>query len=875
MSPRKKRTAGGGARRSSRQALESPSKQPASPTSIATTPTAQSSSGCRDDLDNVSSWTPESVQQVAEWWNVEEKNVAKLWQLRDALQDVDHWKNQPNEVVRYLRDAKWNVNYAEQKFRKMVQWRIDNSVDTIVDDYQPPHPLMMDYLPTTVLEACDKGGDPIWVERVGAADSWGLFKTFGQEPLIKYAVYVREVCIRGDWARDYQRKHGKPPSRATAIIDLGGMGWDHCKPSLMPLLQEGLKIIQDYYVGFGKKVIVIRTSKLFPIIWKVAQHFCGENLKNMLVFANADNYLEVLEEYVDLESLPPCIYPQGKGRAGVAMPGRLDGGKVPSLEELDRMWEERQKQGGVPDTIKGLSSMSTASLTDESITTNHTSLSPRSVASTVVSAASSSNDAKNALQPEKWTDENFTKTMEAFCASHEEAEQIRELHGRLEDVNHWKNSPQTLMYFLRDSRHSTKLTEKRFRQMIEWRKSKNVDHVLENYRPPKLLFNYFSATLLKADCCDYDGSPIYVERPGSTDSWALYQRFGKQGILDYMTWMRESAARGPFMEAYERQHGRRFTQVSVIVDLAGLGTRHMKPGLLPLFRSIMEVSQTHYCGMAKRIFVIKAPRIFKLVWSLTHHFLNDQMKDLLVFCSESEYEEVLSEYMDINNLPPCIYENGRGEGGVGMPKELDLGLCPPPSPHDQDLATVEDIQGYATTSLSRSGSLDQGNVGVKVGRLCSGAIPTDAVNQRAYENRMMETSVSQPKRGYSRLLILGLFIVVGLVVFLRKQQLSEEDWAAMVTAVACTEKFLLGCDTLQRCNLQPYPASGISCPQTFAGEHVLELEEADSDDIVEAQQDIPWENVSLKNRRCGRFRRTQVERATDTHSNLSVRDSVW
>ena len=80
------------------------------------------------------------------------------------------------------------------------------------------------------------------------------------------------------------------------------------------------------------------------MVWKVAQHFCGENLKNMMVFATADNYLEVLGEYVDLENLPPCLYEGGKGRGGVAMPNSLDGGKVPSWEELDRMWETRQQQ---------------------------------------------------------------------------------------------------------------------------------------------------------------------------------------------------------------------------------------------------------------------------------------------------------------------------------------------------------------------------------------------------------------------------------------------------------------------------------------------------------------------------------------------------
>ena len=206
-------------------------------------------------LENLSKWNDESVAMVAGWWQLKEGQVTKLWQLHDRLTDVTHWKNQPNEVVRYLRDAKFNVKDAEAKFRRMIQWRIDEKVDEIIHDYQPPHPLMEEFIPTTVLEAVDKQGDPLWVERVGAADSWGLFKRFGQADLIRYAVYIREVCIRGAWAEDFQRRsNGKPPMRATAIIDLGGMTWDHCRPALLPLLKEGLQIIQEYYVGFGKKV---------------------------------------------------------------------------------------------------------------------------------------------------------------------------------------------------------------------------------------------------------------------------------------------------------------------------------------------------------------------------------------------------------------------------------------------------------------------------------------------------------------------------------------------------------------------------------------------------------------------------------------------
>ena len=192
-----------------------------------------------------------------------------------------------------------------------------------------------------------------------------------------------------------------------------------------------------------------------------------------------------------------------------------------------------------------------------------------------------------------------------FCASKEEEAQVREFQQRVADIDHWKNSPQTLMYFLRDCHHKLNQAEKRFRNMIQWRLDNNVDHMLETYRPPKLILKHMSCTILRPDCCDFDGDIIYTERPGNADSVSLYQRLGKQAMVDYVTWIREEAARGAYSEAYQRHHGRRLMKATVVVDLHGLGARHMKPGLLPVLRSVMEVGQLHYCGVAKRIFVIR------------------------------------------------------------------------------------------------------------------------------------------------------------------------------------------------------------------------------------------------------------------------------
>ena len=67
------------------------------------------------------------------------------------------------------------------------------------------------------------------------------------------------------------------------------------------------------------------------------------------------------------------------------------------------------------------------------------------------------------------------------------------------------------------------------------------------------------------------------------------------------------------------------------------------------------------------------------------------MKKLIVFASTADYLDVMSEHIDLEVLPPCIYDGGCGRGGVGLPKRLDGGLLPPPSDHDYDLATGQDI----------------------------------------------------------------------------------------------------------------------------------------------------------------------------------------
>ena len=104
-------------------------------------------------------WSDEQVQLVIDTWNSPPEEAERLWRLQKSLQDVDHWKNKPGELMRYLRGPQGPDN-AEQLFRDMIEWRIENGIDTLLQDYKPPQALV-EHFPSVLLKGTDRSGDPV------------------------------------------------------------------------------------------------------------------------------------------------------------------------------------------------------------------------------------------------------------------------------------------------------------------------------------------------------------------------------------------------------------------------------------------------------------------------------------------------------------------------------------------------------------------------------------------------------------------------------------------------------------------------------------------------------------------------------------------
>ena len=267
-------------------------------------------------------WSKESVNNVIERWNLSPDMQQRLMEFKERVADIDHFKNDPHILVRFLHGP-WGHKEAENMFRKMIEWRKQHNVDTILDDYVPP-PLLLEAIPSAVLKDYDREGDPVYVERGGCVDTGGLLKIFGKEEMYRHAIWSRERNTNGVWINDYERRTGRHAKAITIIYDLQGLSSKHLNSRGLEYFKDIMKMTKEYFPGPLKKMIIIRCPKLFQVVWGIVKHVFPASARAKMVFLGA-NYLEEIDKYMDINILPPSIYEGGSGDVAVGMMQSLTG----------------------------------------------------------------------------------------------------------------------------------------------------------------------------------------------------------------------------------------------------------------------------------------------------------------------------------------------------------------------------------------------------------------------------------------------------------------------------------------------------------------------------------------------------------------------
>ncbi|GCB60813.1 SEC14-like protein 1 [Scyliorhinus torazame] len=244
------------------------------------------------------------------------------------------------------------------------------------------------------------------------------------------------------------------------------------------------------------------------------------------------------------------------------------------------------------------------------------------------------------------------------------------LRSRLQEAHKGKiPKDEHILRFLRSRDFNMDKARELLCQSLTWRKQHKVDYLLETWTPPQVLHDYYTGGWHHHD---KDGRPLYILRLGQMDTKGLVRALGEEALLRHVLSINEEGLRR--CEENTNVFGRPISSWTCLVDLEGLNMRHLwRPGVKALLR-IIEIVEANYPETLGRLLILRAPRVFPVLWTLVSPFIDDNTRKKFLIYAGNDYQGPggLVDYIDKEVIPDflggeCVCEVP--EGGL-IPKSM-------------------------------------------------------------------------------------------------------------------------------------------------------------------------------------------------------------
>ncbi|XP_067341338.1 SEC14-like protein 2 isoform X2 [Channa argus] len=222
------------------------------------------------------------------------------------------------------------------------------------------------------------------------------------------------------------------------------------------------------------------------------------------------------------------------------------------------------------------------------------------------------------------------------------------------------------------------------RKHVDFRKQMRVDTIITEWNPPEVIEKYVSGGM-----CGYDkeGSPIWYDVIGPLDPKGLLLSATKQDFLK--TKIRHSEMLHRECRRQSEKLGKNIEAVTLIYDCEGLGLKHIWKPAIEIYGEILTMFEDNYPEGLKRVFLIKAPKIFPMAYNLIKHFLCEETRRKIIVLG-SNWQEVLRQHIDPEQLP--VVYGGALTDSDGDPRcrtMINYGGTVPSSYYVQDSVKVQ------------------------------------------------------------------------------------------------------------------------------------------------------------------------------------------
>ncbi|CAF0844604.1 unnamed protein product [Adineta steineri] len=206
------------------------------------------------------------------------------------------------ELHRFLRARKWNVEHTIKSLHEFLQWRVDNQVDSILEDEVVIQrtELLRKILPN-VNHGYTKDDRPLYIEKSGIIYVDKILSEFTTEQLLQCHIYSLELnCQR---AKERSRQIGKHVESFTIVSDLQGCNMNIRK--IFAPYKQSLYIDNNYYPERLGQMIFINPPSVFPVLWSIVKHWLDPVTKTkIIVVKKGPEAINTLLQYIDSDQLP-------------------------------------------------------------------------------------------------------------------------------------------------------------------------------------------------------------------------------------------------------------------------------------------------------------------------------------------------------------------------------------------------------------------------------------------------------------------------------------------------------------------------------------------------------------------------------------------
>ncbi|NWI40275.1 S14L2 protein, partial [Picathartes gymnocephalus] len=187
--------------------------------------------------------------------------------------------------------------------------------------------------------------------------------------------------------------------------------------------------------------------------------------------------------------------------------------------------------------------------------------------------------------------------------------------------------------------------------LLKWLRARSFDlpKAEAMFRKPPVLLQVIRK-YMSGGMCGYDreGSPVWYEIIGPLDAKGLLFSASKQDLIKNK--FRDCELLRRECDQQSEKLGKKVEMVMMVYDCEGLGLKHLWKPAVDTYGEILSMFEENYPESLKRLFIVKAPKLFPVAYNLVKHFLSEDTRKKVVVLG-SNWKEVLQKYIDPTQIP--------------------------------------------------------------------------------------------------------------------------------------------------------------------------------------------------------------------------------